>query len=136
MVQFCKYIPNSRCHLSSCIIVVLDMLLAESFPLFPSLNDWNVPPFCTHYHNNSVFSVNSLIFWKICCRIDVTFSHIAFSPKFDQQVTGYLTIIPWARVWYELTLTISYPTSANGIIVFLLLFFLNSKRLVITAEFY
>ena len=33
----------------------------------------------------------------------------------------------------ELAITISYPTSANGIIV--LLNFLNSKRLVITTEF-
>ena len=40
----------------------------------------------------------------------------------------YLTIIPWARVGYELAITnygprwlftISYPTSANGIIVLL-----------------
>ena len=38
----------------------------------------------------------------------------------------YLTIIPWVCVGYELAITISYPTSTNGIIV--LLNFSNSKH--------
>ena len=54
---------------------------SRKFPFFLLPNDWNVPPFCTHYHKNSVFSVNSLIFWKICCRIDVIFSHSHFRPN-------------------------------------------------------
>ena len=40
---------------------------------------------------------------------------------------GYLTFIPWARVGYELAITISYPTSANGIIVLLIFFKLQTS---------
>ena len=39
----------------------------------------------------------------------------------------YLTIVPWARVGYELAITISYPTSANGIIVLLNIFKLQTS---------
>ena len=40
---------------------------------------------------------------------------------------GYLTFIPWARVGYELAITISYPTSANGIIVLSFFFKLQTS---------
>ena len=39
--------------------------------------------------------------------------------SYDEHFKAYFTIIPWARVGYELAITISYPTSANGIIVLL-----------------
>ena len=49
---------------------------------------------------------------------------IFFATRAIFKIGEYLTIIPWARVGYEmvvasLAITISYPTSASGIIVLL-----------------
>ena len=103
-VQLCKYSPNSRCHLSSCILAVLAMFLANSCPISSLWNKWNVPPFCTHYQNNStlsqVFSVtNCSVFWQLHCRIDVIFLILKNSSKFGQQ---YLPMINYPRNFSQL----------------------------------
>ena len=54
VVQFCKYSPNSGCRPSSFILAVLAMFLANTSPISSLQNRWNVPPFCTHYKNNSI----------------------------------------------------------------------------------
>ena len=51
-VQFCKYSPNSRCRRSNCLLAVLQVW-ANSSPISFSWNEWNVPPFCIHYQNDS-----------------------------------------------------------------------------------
>ena len=48
-----------RCCLSSCLLAVLAMFLANSSLISSSWNEWNVPPFCTHYQNNSTSSSNA-----------------------------------------------------------------------------
>ena len=54
--RVCKCSPNSRCFPSSCLLALLAtcMFLANSSPTSSSWNEWNVPPFCIHYQNNSV----------------------------------------------------------------------------------
>ena len=50
--QFCKYSPCFRRYPSSCLLAVLAMFLANSFPI--------VMPFCIHYQINSSPSLGLL----------------------------------------------------------------------------
>ena len=36
----CKYSPNSRCRLLSCLLALLGMFLANSSPVYSSWNEW------------------------------------------------------------------------------------------------
>ena len=56
VVQLLKYSPNSRCHLSSWLLAVPAMFLANCSPIYSSWNEWNFLSFFTHYQNNSTSS--------------------------------------------------------------------------------
>ena len=36
----CKYSPNSRCRILSCVLALLGMLLANSLPVYSPWNEW------------------------------------------------------------------------------------------------
>ena len=74
--------PNSRCHLSSCILAVLSLFSGSSWGVSSSQNTWNIwPKFCTAHQNNPtlslallsccpLFGINftcMLYFWWNCC---------------------------------------------------------------------
>ena len=74
--------PNSRCHLSSCILTVLSLFSGSSWGVLSSQNTWNIwPNFRTAHQNNPtlspallsccpLFGINftcMLYFWWNCC---------------------------------------------------------------------
>ena len=131
---------NSRCHLSSCILAVLAMFLANSCPISSLWNKWNVPPFCTHYQNNStlsqVFSVtNCSVFWQLHCRIDVIFLILKNSSKFGQQ---YLPMInyPWNFSQLEMEKYFEWMNNNNILIEYISVLFhtSNTFEIVICLE--
>ena len=38
--RVCKYSPNSRCRILSCVLALLAMFLANSLPVYSSWNEW------------------------------------------------------------------------------------------------
>ena len=83
--------PNSRCHLSSCILAVLSLFSGSSWGVSSSQNTWNIwPKFCTAHQNNPslslallsccpLFGINftcMLYFWWNCCCLLALYSFL------------------------------------------------------------
>ena len=56
VVQLLKYSPNSRCCLSSWLLAVPAVFLANRSPIYSSWNEWNFLSFFTQYQNDSTSS--------------------------------------------------------------------------------
>ena len=96
VVQACKYSPNSRCRPSSCLLPVFAMFLANSSP---TSNEWNVPPLCSHYQNNSTLSPG-LLGWRLNYLAILLhdwrrFSHIAKCFQIWSTIVGSVMNYAW-----------------------------------------
>ena len=78
--------PNSRCCPSSCLLAVLAMFLANSFPIFPSFL-YSLPNQLNTFPRSS--RVNHSIIWPVCCMSDIISGHIAKFFQIWLTVAGY-----------------------------------------------